>query len=59
MSDEKEIESPCTSICIMAEGICTGCGMTEKESNTWYKMDNVTKQAIVDRLETAKSAAKK
>lgn len=54
MSDEKEIESPCTSICIMDKGICTGCGMTEKESNTWYKMDNDAKKAVIERLDAAK-----
>ncbi len=52
-----EVESPCTSVCLMQNGICSGCGMTEKESNTWYKLDNDERQKIVDRLEKEKQKA--
>lgn len=41
----------------MQDGVCTGCGMTEKEANTWYRLDNEERQAIVDRLQKAKQAA--
>ncbi len=50
------VKSPCISVCIMEEGICTACGMTEKESNTWYKLSDEERLKIVERLAAGKSA---
>jgi predicted Fe-S protein YdhL (DUF1289 family) len=53
MSDE--IESPCNDICIMDDGVCTSCGMTNQELTTWAEMSNEQRQKVVDRLAEAKS----
>jgi len=50
------VKSPCTSECIMDNGICTACGMTEKESNTWYKLSDEERIKIVERLAAQKKA---
>jgi len=54
MSDE--VQSPCTDLCIMEDGICTGCGMTNQEVNQWLKMTNEERKKVVERLEQAKKA---
>jgi len=54
MSDE--IQSPCTDLCIMEDGICTGCGMTNEEVTKWATMTNEDRKKVIDRLEAAKSA---
>ncbi|MCC6208920.1 MAG: DUF1289 domain-containing protein [Gammaproteobacteria bacterium] len=41
----------------MEDSICTGCGMTEKESNTWYKLSDEERLKIVERLATRKNAS--
>jgi len=40
----------------MEDGICTACGMTEKESNTWYKLSDEERLKIVERLAAGKNA---
>lgn len=40
----------------MDNGICTACGMTEKESNTWYKLSDEERIKIVERLAAQKKA---
>jgi len=45
-----EVESPCVDICLMDDGVCTGCGMTNEELTKWDKMSNEDKQKVVDRL---------
>jgi hypothetical protein len=54
MSDE--IQSPCIDLCIMDDGVCTGCGMTNEELTKWAKMTNEERKKVVDRLDAAKSA---
>jgi len=54
MSDE--IQSPCIDLCIMEDGVCTGCGMTNQELTKWPEMTNEERKKVVDRLEAAKSA---
>lgn len=53
MSDE--VESPCNDLCIMEDGICTGCGMTQQESTNWHKMTNEERRKVIERLEKSKS----
>ena len=45
-----EIKSPCVSVCLFEDGVCTGCGMTEKESNNWRKMAEAERIAVLQRL---------
>ena len=52
MSDE--IQSPCIDLCIMEDGVCTGCGMTSEEVTKWPKMTNDERKKVVDRLAAAK-----
>jgi len=46
----EEIKSPCIDLCIMEDGVCTGCGMTNEESNKWYKLSNEERKKIVERV---------
>lgn len=45
-----EIKSPCISVCLFDGDICTGCGMTEKESNNWRKFTDEEKIKVLQRL---------
>jgi predicted Fe-S protein YdhL (DUF1289 family) len=49
MSDE--IQSPCVDLCIMDDGVCTGCGMTQQESTNWPKMTDAQRRKVIERLE--------
>jgi predicted Fe-S protein YdhL (DUF1289 family) len=40
----------------MDNGVCTACGMTEKESNTWYKLSDEERMKIVERLAAQKKS---
>jgi uncharacterized protein len=46
----EEIKSPCISVCLFEDGICTGCGMTEDESNKWRKFTDEEKIKVLQRL---------
>lgn len=48
---EEEIESPCQDICIMENGVCTGCGMTNEEVTKWPTLSNEERKKIVERLQ--------
>jgi predicted Fe-S protein YdhL (DUF1289 family) len=50
------VKSPCVSECIMDNGVCTACGMTENESNTWYKLSDEERMKIVERLAAQKKS---
>lgn len=50
------VKSPCISECIMDNDVCTACGMTEKESNTWYKLTDEERIKIVERLAAQKKS---
>lgn len=48
------VKNPCISVCLIEDGVCTGCGMTEDEVNKWPKMTEVERRKVVERLEAAK-----
>jgi len=48
MSDD--VQSPCIDLCIMEDGVCTGCGMTQQESTNWPKMTNEERRKVIERL---------
>jgi predicted Fe-S protein YdhL (DUF1289 family) len=50
MSMSDEVQSPCIDLCIMEDGVCTGCGMTQKESTNWPKMTNEERRKVIERL---------
>lgn len=50
------VKSPCISECIMDNGVCTACGMTEKEANTWHKLSDEDRMKIVERLAAQQQA---
>jgi predicted Fe-S protein YdhL (DUF1289 family) len=54
MSDE--VQSPCIDLCIMDNGVCTGCGMTNEEVTKWPKMTNDDRKKVLERIEQTKSA---
>ena len=46
----QEIKSPCISVCLFEDGVCTGCGMTDEESNKWRKMTDEERIKVLQRL---------
>jgi len=52
----EKAQSPCEDICLMEDNICTTCGMTAEESNTWYRLDEEARCKIVERLKAEKAA---
>ncbi len=51
----EKVQSPCEDICLMEDGICTTCGMTADESNTWYRLNEEERRKVVDRLKAEKA----
>lgn len=54
----EKVQSPCQDVCYMEDGICTTCGMTAQESNTWYRLNEEERRKIVDRLAALEKAKK-
>ncbi len=55
VSVDKIVQSPCQSICILADGVdgldyCIGCFRTDKEIQDWYTFTNEEKEAIIEKL---------
>ncbi len=56
MSDNKIIENPCLSICILQEDemsrmdYCIGCFRTVKEIEDWYTLTDEQREEIVNAL---------
>jgi predicted Fe-S protein YdhL (DUF1289 family) len=59
MADNKEVQSPCISVCSMNEktGFCHGCFRNMDEIEKWWDLNNQQKQAILDKLGERESAA--
>lgn len=59
MVDNKEVQSPCISVCSMNEktGFCHGCFRNMDEIEKWWDLNNQQKQAILDKLGERESAA--
>jgi len=48
MSEEKEIKSPCISICVLDENdICEGCYRSAQEITDWSTLSHPQKQAVM------------
>ncbi|MDR2877396.1 MAG: DUF1289 domain-containing protein [Chromatiales bacterium] len=45
-----EIKSPCESVCLFEDGVCTTCRMTNAESNNWRKMTVEDRIKVLQRL---------
>ena len=49
--NKKGIISPCVSVCRLSkDGICEGCGRTEKEIREWVIYSNKRRAEIMKRL---------
>ena len=47
---EKEVPSPCVSICVLDdEDICQGCFRSAREITDWFMASNDEKRAIIAR----------
>lgn len=59
MADKKEVQSPCISVCSMNEktGFCHGCYRSMDEIEKWWDLNNLQKQAILDKLGERELAA--
>jgi predicted Fe-S protein YdhL (DUF1289 family) len=44
------VKSPCIDICVMEDGVCTGCGMTNQEVTKWSKMTDEERLKVIDRI---------
>jgi predicted Fe-S protein YdhL (DUF1289 family) len=51
------VKSPCIDICVMEDGVCTGCGMTNQELTKWSKMTDEERLKVIERI--AKNKAEK
>lgn len=44
------IQTPCIKVCVMADGLCTGCGRTLNEIARWGSMSDVERATIMREL---------
>jgi predicted Fe-S protein YdhL (DUF1289 family) len=45
------VESPCTDVCAVDDGICTGCGRTVEEITSWSQLSEAEKRAVLEEIE--------
>ncbi len=59
ITEKNEVQSPCISVCSMNEktGLCHGCYRNIDEIQKWWDLNNLQKQAILDKLDERESAA--
>lgn len=46
----KLIPNPCKSICKLKDDVCIGCHRTKEEVDSWPKLTNEQRYAIVTRI---------
>ena len=46
------VKSPCTGICMLDNGECTGCGRTIEEITSWRSMSPEEQNAVVEAIES-------
>jgi predicted Fe-S protein YdhL (DUF1289 family) len=44
------VESPCTSVCVLDDDICVGCGRTVSEIMNWQSMTEDDKECVVETI---------
>lgn len=44
------VESPCVKLCRIDSGICVGCKRTTAELTDWYKLSDLQKVEILDKI---------
>ena len=55
---EKEIKSPCISVCVLDENdICHGCYRSGSEITDWFMADNEEKRKTIERAQERMNAA--
>jgi len=59
MADNKEVQSPCISVCTIDEktGFCHGCYRSINEIEKWWDLNNHQKQAVLNKLAEREAAA--
>ena len=58
MSEIAEVKSPCIGVCSMNEqtGLCHGCYRNIDEIKQWWDLNNLQKQAVLDKLAAREAA---
>jgi len=51
------VASPCTGICVLQAGVCTGCGRTLDEIARWTGMDEAQRRTALRAAEARRAAA--
>ncbi len=46
------VRSPCTGICMLDNGECTGCGRTIEEITSWRSMSPEEQSAVIEAIES-------
>ena len=41
------VDSPCTNVCALENGLCVGCGRTVDEIASWGSMSDDEREAVV------------
>jgi len=44
------IQTPCIKVCVMEDGLCTGCGRTLDEIARWGSMSDAERVTIIREL---------
>ena len=55
---EREVGSPCVSVCVMDPGLgyCIGCFRTLDEIGEWIDLDTPARRAVLDAVSTRRKA---
>ncbi|WP_276249250.1 DUF1289 domain-containing protein [Haloarcula rara] len=50
------MDSPCTSVCALEDGLCVGCGRTVAEIASWQSMSDEEREQVVQAIQQGERA---
>jgi len=51
-----EVKSPCIEVCQYDDNeICIGCKRTRKEAKSWWRLTDLEKQEVLEKIKTRRS----
>jgi len=50
------VDSPCTNVCALDDGLCVGCGRTLAEIGSWQSMTDEEREQVVQAIRNGERA---
>lgn len=50
------VDSPCVSVCAVADDMCVGCGRTLNEIASWQSMSETDRASVLEEIQAGQRA---